>query len=80
MDPRERHEDLASRRGRATLLAAGAAGREPDMLKELKELALEQVDNLRRLIDRKEAEAPPPAPEVVLPGEIRDRLRKRVIG
>ena len=45
-------------------------------------LLVKQVNNLRRLIDRQEAEAPPPPPaqEVVLLGEIRDLLRKQTAG
>ena len=44
-------------------------------------LLVKQVNNLRRMIDRKEAEAPPPpAEEVVLLGEIRDLLRQRTVG
>ena len=42
-------------------------------------LLVKQVNNLRRLADRRESEAPPPPPaeEVVLLGEIRDLLRKQ---
>ena len=45
-------------------------------------LLVKQVNNLRRLIERKEAEAPPspPSPEIVLLGEIRDLLRKQAGG
>ena len=45
-------------------------------------LLVKQVNNLRRLIDRQEAEAPspPPSQEVVLLGEIRDLLRKQTSG
>jgi large conductance mechanosensitive channel len=45
-------------------------------------LLVKQVNNLRRLIDRKEAEAPPapPSEEVVVLGEIRDLLRRQTSG
>ena len=45
-------------------------------------LLVKQVNSLRRLIDRQEAEAPStlPSHEVVLLGEIRDLLRKQTSG
>ena len=45
-------------------------------------LLVKQVNSLRRLIDRQEAEAPspPPSQEIVLLGDIRDLLRKQTSG